>query len=836
LENSAVMSVAILVMYGLSRLTRNKASARVRYACWIVIVVGLLLPVRPALFTVRLPEGVAEAVAEVVTQTSRMAEADVPEGVTVINSTPAEGYAEKCPEYEFAAVLTVPASTGVSAGVSIEAEIPVRAVNWQALLPVVWGAGAVLFLLWCILRHIAFMKKIRRWAYPCTDGYTINQLEKVCLQLGLRRLPRLSVCPLTATPIVTGLFRPLLILPDEAVEPDKLKLIFLHEVMHIKRGDNFVRLLSVVAIAAHWFNPLVYLMNRAVHTEAELACDADVLRHAGDGARFEYGQTIFNTAQRVQRLRSMLASAMSGEGKSLKRRLANIIEKKHTRRGLAVFCAALMIGGVLLAGMLSYGGANEPDGGFTEDIGWQGDGAVLDPDRYAAEALDLSEINPNEAVDTVEAPPPPPVHINDPITLEHTDRLVIYVPGGDDFYHSRIIAAANTFRFRYPDIELVVERVGTEADFREAYIQRVSTEIMAGMGPDIILTHFFDDIHKTMESGAFLNLSPLWHRDADFDAREHMNPIIMDTGLYRGRRYVIPISFNFPLLLGERGMLEGVGFDPDAELDTASFLNAITAVVPKARENPLFHFPLFMINAYQTGIPLADFERGIPLPYEQAIRDFSEAYRPFAGWWEQDWSESFWRRETPTTWLSLGRMLFDNNSNMSVQIFFDISLMKLREHEPVVTAFRNHHGELHATIVQSVAVNANSPNYANAWKFIRLLLSDSRQFGQLGGMEAWGLGGGMPVNTEALSRQITTVVATSGLVGTSEGSITHPALTMEEKQPVIDLINGITSASLPNHTVTGFYYEAMEPFFAGERSLDEAMEELQRRIRLYLSE
>ena len=62
-ENSLVMSVAILVLLGLGRITRNKVSARVRYAGWIVVAVGLLLPVRPVIWTVPLPDGVGAVVA-----------------------------------------------------------------------------------------------------------------------------------------------------------------------------------------------------------------------------------------------------------------------------------------------------------------------------------------------------------------------------------------------------------------------------------------------------------------------------------------------------------------------------------------------------------------------------------------------------------------------------------------------------------------------------------------------------------------------------------------------------------------------------------------------------
>ena len=53
IENSVVMFIAIIVMLTLSRATRRVTLVRLRYVCWVVIAVGLLLPVRPVLFTVR---------------------------------------------------------------------------------------------------------------------------------------------------------------------------------------------------------------------------------------------------------------------------------------------------------------------------------------------------------------------------------------------------------------------------------------------------------------------------------------------------------------------------------------------------------------------------------------------------------------------------------------------------------------------------------------------------------------------------------------------------------------------------------------------------------------
>jgi beta-lactamase regulating signal transducer with metallopeptidase domain/ABC-type glycerol-3-phosphate transport system substrate-binding protein len=956
-ENSIIMSVAIVVLYVLSRLTRSKIPPKVRYACWILVAVGLLLPVRPALLTIPLPVAPVLQKTQVLqdsqgfpfsqavpnpgltNQMERMPETDIhgnvlagvyregndenvgtnystndvesenstagvlaadglaaddlkTDGLIICDSAlgtcgfhagvlSADSLTTDCLTAETSLATSSAVFSCVSSALSSQLfpaifsdvsptasnETPgMQSFNWRFILPTLWGIGALFFLFLCAVRHIRFMKKIHRWAVPCSDAITNHLLDDVCRELGLRHIPQLLICPLTATPIITGLTQPVLILPDTKETPNRTKLIILHEALHIKRYDNWVRVLSLAATAAHWFNPLVYLMNRALHTEAELACDSDVLRYAGDEARAEYSRAIFSAARKLQKLHSVLASALTGEGKSLKRRLANIIERKHTRRGLAIFLATIMIGGVLVAGMVAYESTgNNNDGGFTEDIGWLGDGVTLDENRFRDEFGDEhpnntpGDTSPDGSGTTSRPAPRPPsfeqAPVDSPIVLEPTNELIIYLPA-HEFNHSRWYQAVNVFRSRYPGVVVRLERVGQTNRDCDAYIQRVSTELMAGMGPDIILTHFFDDIHKTMDSGMFLNLSPLWHRDESFVSggnrpgavvRSQLHAAVMDAGLYKGRRYVIPVSFRVPILISEREILESVGFNEVYEGDIISFLNALTAVTPRMRENPLFRFSVnlndwFDLTGFYAGIPFADFERERVLPEEEALRAFTEAYKPFWGLFDDfDWWEFWGSLEHSTgvnvdTHIRQGSMLFYGGFYMPLQTLFQYSRFSYHGETPVLVPLRNPEGEIIATVNQSVAVNANSPNYANAWNFIKILLEQDIQFGRVGSLESWGLGGGIPVNMLTFRQQAEGMLRFGEIVGTVEGAIYHPELTTLDRELFMEIVFNVTDVTLPNRVAGNFYVEAMEPFFRGERSLDESMDELRRRLRIYLSE
>lgn len=48
--------------------------------------------------------------------------------------------------------------------------------------------------------------------------------------------------------------------------------------MHIRRKDNWIKTVMLVALCLHWFNPLVWIMSKYLASDLEFACDEAVLR------------------------------------------------------------------------------------------------------------------------------------------------------------------------------------------------------------------------------------------------------------------------------------------------------------------------------------------------------------------------------------------------------------------------------------------------------------------------------------------------------------------------------------------------------------------------------
>ena len=123
------------------------------------------------------------------------------------------------------------------------------------------------------------------------------------------------------TPAVYGIINPKIILPTE-YDANRLNFILMHEKSHIKRKDNFIRLLSLIVVCVHWFNPFAWLLLKMLYSDIELACDESVLSKCTEAERKEYAYTLLSTAEKTN------VFAASFGGSKIRIRIENILSYK----------------------------------------------------------------------------------------------------------------------------------------------------------------------------------------------------------------------------------------------------------------------------------------------------------------------------------------------------------------------------------------------------------------------------------------------------------------------------------------------------------------------------
>jgi uncharacterized protein (TIGR03435 family) len=163
-------------------------------------------------------------------------------------------------------------------------------------------------------------------------------------------------------PGVFGLVRPVLVLPEgitERLEPAHLEAIVAHEMCHVRRRDNLISAVHMLAEVIFWFHPLVWWIGARLVEERERACDEEVLRL---GSKPEvYAESILKTCQYY--LESPLACRSGISGSDLKERIVRIMTQRLANRlslGRKLLLAAAAI--LAVAGPIFFGLLNATQG------------------------------------------------------------------------------------------------------------------------------------------------------------------------------------------------------------------------------------------------------------------------------------------------------------------------------------------------------------------------------------------------------------------------------------------------------------------------------------------
>lgn len=173
------------------------------------------------------------------------------------------------------------------------------------------------------------------------------------------------------TPCMHGLINPKIYVTSEATANEQvLRHVLEHETTHYRHGDHIWCVLRAVALAIHWYNPLVWFAAVLSRNDSELACDEGTIKRIGEEERTEYGRTLIDlTCQRGSGL-FVAATMMTGSKKSIKERIVLIAKKP--KMALYTLIAVVVI--VAAAVGCTFTGADNGDSTEQSSSNKNGDG------------------------------------------------------------------------------------------------------------------------------------------------------------------------------------------------------------------------------------------------------------------------------------------------------------------------------------------------------------------------------------------------------------------------------------------------------------------------------
>lgn len=158
----------------------------------------------------------------------------------------------------------------------------------------IWLTGCALMLIMAIRQQRRLHCQLQKQR-PIDEPRIIQLLEECKIFLGIERRVTVYATLTLNTPALFGHWRPRLLVPEamlQRLDERELRLIFLHELTHLRRRDILVNWLIIFARSLHWFNPLVWLALKRLRADQELACDAAVMALLVADERKLYGNTL----------------------------------------------------------------------------------------------------------------------------------------------------------------------------------------------------------------------------------------------------------------------------------------------------------------------------------------------------------------------------------------------------------------------------------------------------------------------------------------------------------------------------------------------------------------
>lgn len=255
------------------------------------------------------------------------------------------GEDQAMPPTAMAAAVTLVRASGLVPEERVDAAaqaIETFKASWQGMILLLLAAGALL-LLARIAIGVAGVWSVVSRGEPVTNPDALEELAETRRYLNLQHTVRLLRSQRITVPVVWGFFQPVLLLPAESTEwpRERLRVVLLHELAHVKRADGITLLASRIAVALFWFHPLAWSVETAARAECERACDDLVL---STGARpSDYAQHLLSIARTLPHFDPFRSVTLAMTRRSqLEGRLLSILQP-HVKRGNFSIKAVLML-------------------------------------------------------------------------------------------------------------------------------------------------------------------------------------------------------------------------------------------------------------------------------------------------------------------------------------------------------------------------------------------------------------------------------------------------------------------------------------------------------------
>ena len=289
-------------------ITKKLFSSRWHYYIWLIVLVTMVLPVRIAIPSGTLPKTIETANTPSVYIGN---DVHIPVQNTILTD-------------ETGTVQATEAQTNQhnyfeALHLFMESKINIIAI--------VWLTGMIIFFFIKWISYLILLIKINKNSniIPCPELSAFTKKKIITRQSD-------KIC----SPLMIGIFRPILLLPEIPMTSEQLNNVLAHEMTHFRRKDILYKWFALIVKCIHWFNPAIYLINKQIDIECEISCDLAVVEHMNKTEEMSYINTILTLLSSGKQSSNSLTTGMTGNKHILKRRFIMIKNRFKISKKAAV--------------------------------------------------------------------------------------------------------------------------------------------------------------------------------------------------------------------------------------------------------------------------------------------------------------------------------------------------------------------------------------------------------------------------------------------------------------------------------------------------------------------
>ena len=322
-------SLMAALLFTVKRLLSGRVSRRFWYYIWLPVLIRMCLPVAgmfdlSAIGKTASPPAASRPEASVVEQVNTP---QAPSQNTQGLATPSLITSDPEPA----------APEAVRPAADIWASI-VRTAKRPSTQVYIWLLGAGVMLAANVGSYLVFLRKLNSRL-----GEPDETAEAAFRSLYGGRRVKLRYCPGVSTPMLVGIIRPSIVLPEKSYPSPDMENILRHELSHYRRGDLYFKWFAMAVNCVHWFNPMAHVICHEINRACEPACDEAVIAEMTESQRRDYGETLLNLAASHRLPAGILATSMCEEKARLKERIVNIMSYKKTAASAVALSLVLAI-------------------------------------------------------------------------------------------------------------------------------------------------------------------------------------------------------------------------------------------------------------------------------------------------------------------------------------------------------------------------------------------------------------------------------------------------------------------------------------------------------------